>query len=138
MALQRANPLPIGRYWIDIYGAEKTLQFRSWIARNSASLTVEKEEHHLPKGDFDEHTWYRFAVTAPVAWEGPGLPDIIPEGETGPQTVSETADAPHVPTTGEEIDAIEQSIKESGEALKTGVMIVLILAGGYLAYKVLG
>ena len=141
MALQRTNPLPVGRYWIDIFGEEKNLEFRSWLARNSASLTVEKDEYHIATDGYPMHTWYRFAVTAPVAWEGPGFPDIIPEGESGPNTTSETAQTPHVPSTGEEIDALEQSVKDAAsgasEAIKNGVMIALIIAGGYLAYRAL-
>lgn len=137
MAIQRANPLPVGLYWIDIIGAPKTLQFRSWLARNSDSVTVEKDEYHLPTGDYPEHTWYRFAVGAPVAWEGPGFPDIIPDGESPPQTEKETSQSPHVASTGEVIDQLEESVKDAADSAKTGFYALLAAGGMYIIYKLI-
>lgn len=69
--LQRQNPLPPGRYWIDVFEKDAAA-FRAWLER-SPGVRVQTTQH------FDEspaRDWYLFDVTAPTSWEGPGLPTI--------------------------------------------------------------
>lgn len=40
MALERSNPLPPGRYWVDVSPADKPA-FDGWLAANRGALAVE-------------------------------------------------------------------------------------------------
>jgi hypothetical protein len=68
MAIVRDNPLPIGRYWIDVPAAKRS-QFHSWLTKWKGSVVVETTESG------DEIDFYIFRTLSPyVEWEGPGLP----------------------------------------------------------------
>jgi hypothetical protein len=71
-ALERRNPLPPGRYWVDVPDP-KAAAFEAWRSRNGASIIVEATERR--EGDVPV-TWTLFRTTAPVPWEGPGIPTI--------------------------------------------------------------
>lgn len=87
MAIERKNPLPIGKYWVDIIPTKAAplaiTTFNAWLARNGRAVNVvdRKEESSTdlfnPSGK--SHLWCLFSVTAPVKWEtnqGWGLPTI--------------------------------------------------------------
>ena len=83
MALERRNPVPAGRYWVDVFdqvsthpatkGQNTQTAFRDWLRRNSATVKSESTQSFdtTPARDF-----YIFRVSAPTKWEGPGFPEI--------------------------------------------------------------
>ena len=88
MAVQRQNPLPKGRYWVDIVDTKHDpgarLYFASWLLRNSKSVKVVRVEHFDRLRHGADRDWYLFDVSAPVRWEtdrGFGLPTIVKSGE---------------------------------------------------------
>lgn len=94
-ALQRTNPLPAGRYAIDVAGSAKQEQFNAWSAANKNALRVESTSSVELDDDAatDASSWlpswltptktttltrYVFLVTSPVSWDAAtfGYPDI--------------------------------------------------------------
>lgn len=115
MALQRQNPLPVGRYWVDV--TEKDFsKFEEWLKTNTASLQVitteEKERRPVTPGEtgpigysqyWPATRWYLFDVKAPVNWEGPGFPTIAGEGVTSSE---DTVDRPPPMTPGDVLEEV--------------------------------
>lgn len=90
MALERQNPLPLGRYWVDVF-EEDWPRFDAWLELNKHFVTVHAVENH--DDEDPERRWYLFSVTAPflVAWLGPGLPTIA---DTSIQSSEDTVEKP--------------------------------------------
>jgi hypothetical protein len=75
--VERRNPLPPGRYWVDVFQS-KSAAFNAWLARNKTAVKVESTESF--PGDLDNayesRDWVLFRVLSPAPWEGPGLPTV--------------------------------------------------------------
>lgn len=73
MALERANPLPPGRYWVDLSPDDK-LPFNVWLGENRGAVVVRASSADASNG----WEWVLFEVTAPAMafWRGPGYPTI--------------------------------------------------------------
>lgn len=100
MTVERRNPLPGGRYWIDIFDSKRSA-FETWAAVNKDSVHVEVTESHdtNPPRDFYIFTVAeRVAVpggtgtiAVPVQWDAAtfGFPTIAgPEIKSSADTVS--------------------------------------------------
>jgi hypothetical protein len=130
MAVQRANPLPPGFYWVavppDGHSVEKmtVTPFNAWLREHSATVRTHKTEE-LATG----HTWYLFRVLEPTEWKGPGYPEKAPqEHET---TVNVVADAPEVHYPLEDFTTWISSAEGPGALVRkaaTGAAIVGSLA----------
>jgi len=143
-ALERRSPLPVGRYWQDIF-AKQAADWNAWLAPALASgtVTIENAEHFQadplrdgswlpggPSGDLNviaDRTWVLFNVVRPVDWPAVklGFPTIATQDV---QQSSDTADNPPGPTPGEEI-------KEA--LLDNVVKPAMWIGGGYLLLKLL-
>lgn len=125
MAMMRDNPLPIGKYWVDVFEKDSGA-FRAWLANNQSGITVEKTENFLPRGDYPGRTWYLFQVTSPTPWLGPGFPTIADDGvHTSPDTV----DRPPPPP------SVSEQIEGAAEGVKTVAVVGGLGLLGYLFYK---
>jgi len=138
MAIQRNNPLPPGKYWVDVFDPDRQ-EFRGWLADNASTLHVEKQEDKLARGGYPAETWYLFTVTAPTPWNGPGFPTI---SDDAVQQWDDTAERPPPPPSvseqaGEVIDSVEAAAKSAEDAAKTGFWAVLALGVGVILYKIL-
>lgn len=75
MTLQRQNPLPIGRYWVDVFDSNARrgagiLDFSAWIARNADKIVVENTHDYTPLKTGAKGRWYLFSVVADGAkWD---------------------------------------------------------------------
>lgn len=66
--LQKQDPLPPGRYWIDVFG-DKVQLFDQWLNVNSTFVAVEQSEGVAASGDWPEGEWVLFRVhDVPVPW----------------------------------------------------------------------
>jgi len=95
MSLQRKNPVPPGKYWVDMFtrSSKGPMHFELWASQNKSSVTVEKSEPIEAAGE-TKGRWYLFVVTNDVKWpKGFGLPTVVksPENPTAPD-VKEKAD----------------------------------------------
>jgi len=78
--VERANPLPIGKYWVDVFDKDAP-SFQGWLDSNKNAIHVDATQTfpavtHWFEPDEPGRTWYLFSVKNPVQWEGPGLPTI--------------------------------------------------------------
>jgi hypothetical protein len=78
--LERRNPLPVGRYWIDAMGEAAIKRLDQWLKSNRKTVKVERTE-------FDDgldfwgasqgaSNWVVFRVLEPTRWGGPGIPSV--------------------------------------------------------------
>jgi hypothetical protein len=83
MTLERKNPLPVGRYWVDVPSGDLPA-FQQWLAERPSQIHVDGTAERLSYnwlnnlgGAFGANvTWYVFKVLSPVPWFGPGYPTI--------------------------------------------------------------
>jgi hypothetical protein len=79
MSLERRNPLPVGSYWIDVFGDKITL-FDGWRAAFSPIGVKTRVTESFPATDTQPaRTWYKFEVTSIEApWDAKtfGFPTI--------------------------------------------------------------
>jgi hypothetical protein len=88
MTIERRNPVPKGRYWVDIIDTKSypgaRLFFVAWLARNRGKVEVVKKESFGALITGAARDWYLFDVKLPVEWEkgqGFGLPTIVRSAE---------------------------------------------------------
>lgn len=131
-AIERTNPLPVGKYWVDVFAPQEAT-FQSWLQKNKANIIVTSTESFDAVGDYPSRNWRLFEVNAPVMWEGPGFPTIA-----GPnvKSSSDTSDRP-----APEPDAIDKLKGLGGDAassVKTamivGGVVLVVVAGVLVAY----
>ena len=98
-ALQRDNPLPPGRYWIDVFGEDLQSQFSRWNLDNASSVRVVAVEHFEAIGGFKSRDWILFDVSLPTDWDAVmfGFPNIVigDEIQTSDDTVQKPPDKPN-------------------------------------------
>jgi hypothetical protein len=134
MAIERRNPLPKGKYWVDIIDTPKVpgarLYFTAWLARNRGKVKVIKKEEFGALITGKARDWYLFEVLEPVTWEtdkGFGLPSQVMsfENPNAPVVTSsaDTATRPEPPA-----GPLEQLNELFGDAKA----LAFILLGAYL------
>lgn len=101
-AVERANPLPAGRYWVDVFQPDADA-FGAWLSSNKATVRVVSTQHFDRNDAGPPRDWYLFEVTAPTPWQGPGLPtradasitssaDTVQRPDPLPDPLSQAAD----------------------------------------------
>lgn len=127
MAIERANPLPIGRYWVDVFEPDRAA-FLNWIDANAGKLNILVKQYYMQNAGGPARNWFLFDVLQPVDWEGPGFPTIATEEV---HTSEDTAQKPPPPPSlTEELDAMAQT---SSNAIKLGIGAAI----AYVVYRVL-
>lgn len=73
MAVERSNPLPPGRYWVDVSPDDRGA-FDGWLQANRGTVVVRSTS----QDGSSDWQWILFDVTAPAMafWNGPGYPTI--------------------------------------------------------------
>lgn len=109
--IQRQNPVPPGRYWIDI-PQEK---FKAWddlVERNKGALQIDHHETTFRDIDNDPlkgiDEWFIFFVTAPISW-----PAELPPPNTAPDWVAKRSDVYQRPE-----DARKRRLETTAEAAR--------------------
>jgi hypothetical protein len=121
-ALERRNPLPPGRYWIDLFEKDSAA-WLAWRARNGVKIEVTEHFNSSPPRDF-----IIFRTDTPVPWEGPGYPTIA--GATV-KASEDTGQRP--PPTKDPIDAITD-IVTSPTAKVVGTALGIVAGGALIIY----
>lgn len=123
MAVERANPLPVGWYWVavppDGHPTEPMTvgPFGEWLTSDGVRLA---QSSAISGTDW---TWYLFEVTKPVNWQGPGYPEKAPAGTgTKPDVV---ADEP------------EPAVDASKRAFGKWINIGLFIFGGLITARII-
>jgi len=98
MAIERKDPIPIGKYWVDALDERAIFYFDAWAIRNSGTVKVIKKEENPPGwlSASKRRNWYLFEVTAPTPRWQPiqnlGLPTIV-QSPTAPTAAPVTSSA---------------------------------------------
>lgn len=136
MAIQRKNPLPIGRYWVDIVATQSypgiQLYFYSWLRQNREAVNVVQKEHFGALWNALERDWYLFDVTKPVKWDttkGFGLPTIVQLG-ANPTIVVKPEDTVQKPDPEGPMDIINDFLADAKSVLLIGALLWLFTQTG--------
>lgn len=131
-AIERTNPLPVGKYWVDVF-APQEVAFQGWLQKNKANVIVTSTESFDAVGDYPSRNWRLFEVNAPVMWEGPGFPTIA-----GPNVKSSTDTADRPAPEPDVIDKLKGLGGDAASSVKTamivGGMVLVVVAGVLVAY----
>jgi len=139
MALERRNPLPVGSYWIDVFG-EKIPKFNGWLAAfGPVGVHTDATETFDATDDFPPRVWYKFSVSQPIApWDAVtfGFPTIA---DASIKSSADTVQRPDLPADplvrlGEWINELETSI---GGSLGKVVPYAIIGGVAYAGYLLL-
>ena len=137
MSVERANPLPVGWYWVvvpsETHPTEKMTEpaFNQWLATHRDRVRVAKTAYIEGDGGY-YWTWYLFAVREPVEWLGPGYAERAPlEYETSPEVVA-SAPIIHYPldelatwiTSGQATEDIKETISQGKWLLYAGLSVL--------------
>lgn len=92
MAEVRTNPLPIGRYWIDVNDTPKAAavdDFNAWTQANTSKVRVETTEETPAQHGNPRRVFVIFSVTAPVFFPAAnfGFPEVAPANVHSEQDV---------------------------------------------------
>lgn len=79
MAVERRNPLPAGRYWVNIPPGD-VLPFNVWKTAHRETVKVDT----VSTGD-DGWEFHIFRVLTPVIWGPWGFPNIAGDDVDGPE-----------------------------------------------------
>jgi hypothetical protein len=132
-AMERANPLPAGRYWVDVFTLQEAA-FQDWLKRNKANVMVTTTESYDPIDGNPGRVWRLFEVRTPVTWEGPGFPTIAtPEIKTSEDTVQRP------PPTKDPLDKLSDYGTDVAKTAKAVLWVVggvvVIVVGGALIMR---
>jgi len=123
MALERKNPLPVNRYWIDTFGDNRA-KFTTWLRLHKGDVKSRVTESQ-PSTD-PPREWHMFDVINPVWFdqESFGFPTIAdPSVQTSQDTVSRP---------DPELD-LPDKIPTELPAVTGGIgLLALIIAGAFL------
>lgn len=128
--MQRKNPLPKGRYWIDVFNRlapQGIAAFEDWLKRNHDLVVVEKRESF---GDVallnipPNRVWYLFRVASEP---GP----IFPQSTHGYPTIAEDAvqkpdDTAQKPAQATAADILNESLPDVS-TLTTAALVIGLL-----------
>lgn len=135
-AVERANPLPVGVYWVDVF-EDDWEAFSDWLKRNRDGLFVVRVQQFeriaqsggLTTEAWPARRWYLFKVTQgdSVMWEGPGFPTIARDEQI------RSEDTQEIPEEYYEVDIVPEFAKKIGSGALTGLGTALGFAfAGYL------
>jgi hypothetical protein len=136
VTLWRTNPIPAGRYWLDLIGDEKRVRFEGAVSGlNSAHpglVHVESTVHHSADepGATQPRDWVLFALSAPTIWDfSIGTPTIAGANvHSEADTIQRPDPEPDITT------RIDNALRSSQQAVQT---IAWVIAGSVLAAGVL-
>jgi hypothetical protein len=135
-AIERRNPLPVGKYWVDVFEKDQAA-FRAWLTANRGSVQAQTTESFPANEGGPARDWYLFSVTAPVTWNGPGFPTIAGPGV---QTSADTAERPQPEKdpTDKLSDYLKKLADDAEKAKNTilwvGAIAVVVVGGVLIAY----
>ena len=82
MAIQRANPLPVGAYWIDVF-EPKAAALTKWLAASKGKIAVRTTQHFEADAGGPARDFIAFEVKTPVPF---------PSAELGYPTIASKPD----------------------------------------------
>lgn len=128
MTQERRNPLPAGKYWVDVFEPDWAM-FQDWVSRNTGIMKV------LTTQEFDsepKRIWYLFQVTGgksgeflPI-WDGPGFPTIADSSINSSEDTSTLKDS---------IAETDKQTAETWDKLEKAAIALTVVTGIWGLYK---
>ena len=142
----RENPLPVGRYWLDLIGDSKRVSFEGGVkGLNEAHpglVHVISTAHHNAGEDGNEQPrdWVLFATTAPAIWDFEAIgtptvaaPSVMSEGDTVQRPPPEPGAAEQI---ADALAAAKRAALSTTQAVQTVAYVfvgAVLLAGVIIA-----
>jgi len=125
-ALERSNPLPAGRYWVDVFSPDSAA-FGAWLTSNQATVRVVSTQSFEKNDAGPARDWYLFQVTAPTPWNGPGFPTIADASVTSSADTVQRPDPQPDPlsTAADTASDLAASAQKAVTALPTVTLIAI-------------
>jgi len=136
-AVERRNPLPVGRYWIDIFDSQENA-FRAWLNEHKGSVRVITTESYPSStfGGYEGRVWRLFEVTAPVSWNGPGFPTIAEAHVKGSDDTAQRPPKEKDPLDRlGEIEVPVSGLRTVSWVLGGVVLVAAVVVGGVILIK---
>lgn len=101
MAVERKDPLPVGRYWVVVFERDNA-KWDQWIKQFSPDRVKVRATAGLDPagvlgnllGSAAPGYWVQFDVVQPTPWVGIGYPTIVPGGAPTPTSPTDVIQAP--------------------------------------------
>jgi hypothetical protein len=123
----RTNPLPAGRYWIDVFGVENVKDFGAWVTEMAGAVRTEQVEEN-PEADPPS----LFAIFVVPDGRSPFMPfEKFGFPTTAPASVKSKDDTEHGPDDEDESSDFGKAVKVLavvGVALAATVGVYLLVA----------
>lgn len=127
MTIERRRPLPVGRYWADVFPQNRPA-FEAWRNVNSSRVRVVTTEFREGADGAPDHDWVLFDTTEETLWPDDVLgfaPNVASKGTTSSDdTVQKPPPEPSLPD-------------QASAALSRMTGAVYLAAGGIVACGVL-
>lgn len=127
MAVERRNPLPAGRYWVDVFETQAPA-FRDWLFKYAPSVRVVTTEHFSDTSPTRD--WYLFTVTSPTPWSGPGLPTIADPSVTTSEDTSQRPAPEPLPSLTDAVQHVAMEALEVVAVISAVFVIAKLLKKG--------
>lgn len=125
-ALMRTNPLPVGRYWLDVFGDNRD-KMASWVTSGGSSVQVQDTESFDENSGGPARDFYIFKVLAPLAWDAVtfGYPTVA---DSSVNSSDDTVQKPAVEST-------QDILQAAGDTVTKIAFWGAIIVGGVLVLK---
>lgn len=123
--LMRQNPLPAGRYWIDVFGDNRD-KMSSWVTTQVGAVKVQDTESFDETSDFPARDFYIFQVVSPAPWDAVtfGYPTLA---DSAVQSSDDTVQKPTVESTSDILQGAADTVTKIAfwSAVVIGGVLVL-------------
>lgn len=93
MTIERRRPLPVGRYWADIFPQNRPA-FEAWRNVNATRARLEATEFKEGSGGAPDHDWVLFSTSAETLWPDDVLGFAPNRADSSVATSDDTAQKP--------------------------------------------
>jgi hypothetical protein len=123
---ERTNPLPVGRYWIDVFGDNRA-KMSTWLSANRLTVQAVDTESFAENPGGPARDFYIFKVTAPTAFDMKtfGFPDIA--GATVNSSADTVQEPPPEPSGTDQLQSVADTVSKVafwGVIIVGGVLVL--------------
>lgn len=122
----RANPLPVGRYWIFVQAPALAI-FERWLQTNGSSVALERREDSGGMKPFltPNESFFIFRVSQPTPWpRGVGFPNTA---DAATERAADVVQRPPPLTARQVAKDIVQTASEAATGAATATVVIGVL-----------
>lgn len=131
--IQRQNPVPPGRYWIDV-PQEKFAVWDALVEANKGAIQIDHHETTFRSVDDDPlkgiDEWFIVYLTAPIAWpKGLAPPNTAPDWVQKRDDVYQRPEDPRKHPIRHTAEEIQTGLNDLGQWLQEQLVPIIVIAG---------